>query len=420
MSPPLLQPRVDPVLLFAVLALTTLGIVMVTASSGASDAVAGDAFAHVRRQLAFAAVGAVLLIAGASIETDAWERRAPPIVAAALILLVLVLIPGIGHAAGGARRWLQLGPIGVQAGEIAKIAFVIHVASTLARRSRQGRDDRSERSARGGRRSRIRARAFVVPIAIASLLLLEPDFGTCVLLATVGFAMVFVTGTSMATVAALAAVTLPVVVVAVSSSAYRMRRVLAFLDPWAHRLDDGYQVTESLMTFGSGGLLGSGLGQSRQVLFLPAAHNDFIFAVIGDELGFVGALFVLGCFAVVAWRGLRAAANASSSFRGLFAIGLTCLFVLQATINIAVVVGLVPPKGITLPFVSYGGSSLLSSLFAAGLLLRVCADAGTTSRAGADVLVGRLAGRLLQTVRPRAASPGQRAGGAWRDPRGAS
>jgi cell division protein FtsW len=161
----------------------------------------------------------------------------------------------------------------------------------------------------------------------------------------------------------------------VASSAYRMRRVEAFLDPWVHRSDLGYQITESLMTFGSGGFFGAGLGESKQKLFfLPAAHTDFIFAVVGEELGFLGVLTVLGCFAVIGVRALKAALSRNAPFLSYLTLGLTALLLVQMLFNVAVVLGLVPTKGITLPFVSYGGSSLVASLFTAGILLRLIAD----------------------------------------------
>jgi cell division protein FtsW len=292
------------------------------------------------------------------------RRRALPIAGVTLLLLVLVLIPGIGHMAGGARRWLQVGSFGLQIGEIAKLAVVVMLAASLAKRR--------------GDRAIVAHLAF--PCVAAGLLLLEPDFGTAVLVMTISFVMLFVGGARIGVLAGIVLLALPAGIIAISTSAYRMRRVLAFLDPWAHRYDIGYQVTESLMTIGSGGAMGAGLGESKQKLFfLPAAHTDFIFAVIGEELGFIGVMFVLGMFVTIGARALKASLTSKDTFVSLLVLGLASVLIVQAMLNIAVVLGLVPTKGITLPFVSAGGSSLLVSLFIAGILMRATQDALQTS-----------------------------------------
>ncbi len=363
------RPRVDGPMLVAVLVLVGLGVVLVAASAGsASFAQTGDALAILKRQLVFAGLGTFALVLGAAVEPQALEHRSRPIVVVALVLLVLVLIPGLGHMAGGARRWLQLGPIGFQIGEIAKVAVVVYLAASLARKQPE-----RLHSFRLGLLVH-----FMVPGLMMMLLLLEPDFGTAVLIAAVTFLMLFVGGARVGYLAGLLALAVPVATLVVSTSAYRMRRVMAFLAPWEHRYDIGYQITESLMTLGSGGALGLGLGESKQRLFfLPAAHTDFIFAVLGEELGFVGVTLVVACFAVIGWRALRGALLSKSTFTSLMIVGLTSLLLVQAAFNIAVVLGLVPTKGITLPFVSAGGSSLLASMFVAGLLMRAVVDGAT-------------------------------------------
>ncbi|MCC7074517.1 MAG: putative lipid II flippase FtsW [Deltaproteobacteria bacterium] len=361
------RPRVDGPMLAAVLTLVGLGVVMVAAASGsASEAQTGAAFAILQRQAVFAGIGVVALALGAGIEPAALERRARIIVVVTVVLLALVLIPGLGHMAGGARRWLQLGPVGVQIGEIAKGVVVIYLATVLAQRSREQ-----------ARRSGVGALVhLVIPGVMMVLLLLEPDFGTAVLIAAVSFLLLFVGGARVGNLAGLLALAVPLLTLVVSTSAYRMRRVMAFLEPWEHRYDIGYQITESLMTLGSGGAFGLGLGESRQRLFfLPAAHTDFILAVLGEELGFAGVTLVVACFAVIGWRALRAALMATSTFTSLLIVGLSSMLLVQAAFNIAVVLGLVPTKGITLPFVSAGGSSLVTSMFFVGLLLRAVADA---------------------------------------------
>jgi cell division protein FtsW len=267
-----------------------------------------------------------------------------------------------------------------------KIAVVMFLAAALA-------GPASDQS------GRLRASKFLfAPALAAGLLLCEPDFGTAVLILVVALIMVFAAGARLGTLAGVLALALPAGLVAISTSAYRMRRVLAFLDPWSHRHDIGYQITESLMTLGSGGVLGLGLGASRQKLFfLPAAHTDFVFAVIGEELGFIGIAFVVVCFAVIGWRALRAAAHAKTAFSSLLILGLSSMILIQAVFNMAVVLGLVPTKGITLPFVSYGGSSLVMAMLGAGLLMRACADVGAEAEVTAPMrrarpLAARLAG----------------------------
>lgn len=363
------RPRVDGPLLAAVLVLVGLGVVMVAASAGsASQATHGEALGILKRQIAFAGLGTFALAFGAGIDTATLERRARPIIVVALVLLVLVLIPGIGHVAGGARRWIQLGPLGFQAGEVAKLAVVIFLAASLAKKPAE----RFESFRLGV------LAPFAVPAVMMALLLLEPDFGTSVLIAAVTFLMLFVGGARVGYLAGLLALAVPLATLAVSTSAYRMKRVMAFLEPWEHRYDIGYQITESLMTLGSGGAFGLGLGESKQRLFfLPAAHTDFIFAVLGEELGFLGVATVIGCFGVIGWRALRGALLTKNPFASLLIVGLTSLLLVQASFNIAVVLGLVPTKGITLPFVSAGGSSLLASMFLAGLLMRAVADAAS-------------------------------------------
>lgn len=360
-------PRVDGPMLFATLALVCVGVVMVGASSGpVGQSWTGDALYFFKRQALFAGLGSCALFVGAAVSPAVWQRRAVPLLALAFVLLVVVLIPGIGTVAGGARRWISFGPFGLQAGEVMKLALVVFLAAAIAARAQdRGRD----REARWGR-------LLMVPLAATALLLLEPDFGTSVLLLVISLIMIFVAGARLSLLAGVMALAVPLALLAVSTSAYRMRRVLAFLDPWAHRNDIGYQITESLMTVGSGGALGLGLGASKQKLFfLPAAHTDFIFAVVGEELGLLGASAVLGCFAVIGWRALRAAARSDNPFVTHLILGLASLLMVQTLFNVAVVLGLVPTKGITLPFVSYGGSSLVVSMFTAGVLMRACSDA---------------------------------------------
>jgi cell division protein FtsW len=261
----------------------------------------------------------------------------------------------------GSRRWFSIGPLGIQPSELAKLAAIVFTAIVLERRMHRINE----------------LQYSLPPIAIVvgmlvGLILIEPDFGTAAsLLAVVGF-MVFAAGLSYRYLLGAALLALPTLYVLVWSSEYRRRRFLAFLDPWADRLGDGFQIIQSLIAIGTGGLTGKGLMAGVQKLFyLPEPHTDFIFAVISEELGLVGATIAIACFCVIAWRGMRTAMRAPDAFGAFLALGLTMMIVLQAFVNISVVMGLLPTKGIPLPLVSNGGSSLLVNLVAIGILLNI-------------------------------------------------
>ncbi len=357
--------RIDIPLLVSVLVLIGLGVVMVYSSSWALAAENhDDALFFLRRQAIFAGTAVVALVVGAAVDPQLYRKWAYPLLGAALVLLFLVLIPGVGPRIGIARRWIAFGAFHIQAGEVAKFALINYLAMSVSKKGPRMSDPA----------------VGVVPHAIIAgtvigLLLLEPDFGTAAMLTSVTLLMLFVGGVKPRYIGLALAAAVPAGILLVASSPYRLRRVLAFLDPWAHRYDIGYQVTESLMTLGSGGFWGLGLGAGRQKLFfLPAAHTDFIFSVLGEEMGFLGVLFVVCAFAVITVRGVQVALSHRSAFAALLALGLTSSLALQATFNISVALGLVPTKGLTLPFVSYGGSSLIVSAFMAGVLLRLSGE----------------------------------------------
>jgi cell division protein FtsW len=359
-------PRVDGMAFMAVLILVGIGIVMVASSSSAlALQTMHDSAYYLKRQVVFAVVGLVGMLVAASLPWRFWEKNAYRLLVVAFAMLVLVLIPGIGHSAGGARRWIQLGPVGIQAGEVMKLALVVWLSLSLAKKRGE-----AMRTFSIGLLPHL-----LVPGAAVVLLMGEPDFGTSVMLLFVTFLMLFVAGARIGYLFWAGIAALPLAIHAIASSEYRMRRVLAFLDPWTHRSDVGYQITESLMTLGSGGFFGLGLGESKQKLFfLPAAHTDFIFAVLGEELGFAGVAVVVGCFFVIMWRALRAAVSLNRAFPSYLTVALAWMIVVQAIFNMSVVLGLVPTKGITLPYVSAGGSSLMATLFMTGVLLRLIAD----------------------------------------------
>jgi cell division protein FtsW len=281
------------------------------------------------------------------------------------ILLVAVLF---GREVGGATRWLNLGPLGIQPSEMAKLAVIVFVAALLERRM-----------------ERIDEPAYaLVPVAvvlgvIVALILSQPDLGTAASIVMIAAVMIFAAGISYRYIAALAAMGLPALVLLIYTSDYRMKRVQAFMDPWSDSLDSGYQVIQSMIAVAVGGVSGRGLMDGVQKLFyLPEPHNDFIYAVISEELGMIGAMLVLACFCVIAWRGMRTALRAPDRFGAFLAIGLTTMIAFQAFFNISVVLGLLPTKGIPLPFVSYGGSSLLINLIGMGILLNVSQHASAS------------------------------------------
>jgi len=280
-----------------------------------------------------------------------------------LLALVGLMLVGVMFSApvNGARRWFGLGGLGIQPSELAKIACVFFAAMILERRMHRIDDVTYS----------LTPIALIVGAAVG-LILLQPDLGTAVSLALIVGVMVFVAGLPYRYLTGLVLVSLPTLYVLIMSSDYRRRRVESFLDPWADPLGDGFQAIQAMIAVGTGGLFGRGLMASVQKLFyLPEPHTDFIFAVIGEELGLLGTVGVLACFAVIAWRGLQVAKNAQDAFGAFVALGLTTMIVAQALINMSVVLGLLPPKGIPLPLVSNGGSSLLVNLLGIGVLLNI-------------------------------------------------
>lgn len=359
---PILMPRLtrpDMWLLTAVACLVSLGIVMVFDVSyfHAEDRY-GHPYAFFWKHLAAVGVGTLTLLVASRVRPDLLERWANIAFLASLVGLVLVLVPGIGVSRGGARRWICAGGFCIQPAEIAKVAVVFFLARTISRR----RERMSEFFA-----------GLLPPLLgvglCLGLMLRQPDFGTAAILGLVCLLMLFVGGGRPLHLAGLTLGAVGLGVVGVMNAEYRMRRLLAFLDPWGHSQDSAFQLVQSLIAFGSGGVAGLGLGQSRQkMFFLPEAHTDFIFALVGEELGLWGALVVLALFAVIALRGFRVASRHPESFASLLAFGLTLVVVLGAVVNVGVVLGLLPTKGLALPFISYGGSALLGAMLEIGLI----------------------------------------------------
>jgi cell division protein FtsW len=351
----------DKVLFLTTLLLVALGVVMVYS---ASAPVALERYGRASRFLMTQGMWAVLGIAMLTLvmRIDYRCYREPMFIWTGLALVALALVCVYFRApVNGARRWFGVGGIGVQPSELAKLVVIFFIAALLERRMH--RIDEVTYS--------------LLPIAIVvlglvALILPEPDFGTSMAILMITAVMIFAAGLNWRYIAGVSLVALPSIYIVVMGSAYRRRRTLAFLNPWDDPLGDGFQIIQSLIAIGTGGVWGKGLMNGVQKLFyLPEPHTDFIYAVISEELGLIGATAVVICFCVVTWRGMRVAARAPDTFGSFLALGLTTMVAVQAFVNISVVLGLMPTKGIPLPFVSAGGSSLLINLVGIGILLNV-------------------------------------------------
>lgn len=360
-----LSRRVDPWMAGAIAGLLGVGTVMVySASAVRASAAAGETDAYLVRHLISIALGLIGMGAALRVPVERWSRFAYALLALSTVLLVLVHVPGLGHRVNGAQRWLQLGPIGFQPAELTKLAVVVYLAHSLAKK----RDKVATFSV-----------GFLPHVLVTGglvlLILVQPDLGTSVIIfATLGL-MMFVAGTRIGYLVLAALMALPVAYHYVSSRPHAWKRLLVFLEPEAHKAGIGYQVWESLVSVGSGGLFGVGLGEGRQKLyFLPESHTDFVFAIIGEELGFIGIVLVIGLFAVLIGRALRLATRASVRFAMFLGFGIAAWLGSQAVLNMMVVMALVPTKGLTLPLVSFGGTSMIVTLVALGILLRLSAE----------------------------------------------
>jgi cell division protein FtsW len=371
--------HLDPVTLALALGIVLLGLVMVTSASvSIAGQESGQPFYYLERQLLLTLIGAACAALVFSIPTEMLERASLPLLALAIALLMIVLVPGLGHSVNGSRRWLRLGGANFQVSELARVLVLIYIASYAVRREAPLRESFA---------------GLLKPLGllfcVSALLLIEPDFGAATVLFATGFGLLFLAGARLRYVIAMTALAAAGFGVLAVSSSYRMRRLTAFLDPWADPFNSGFQLTQSLIAIGRGQWFGVGLGDSVQKLFyLPEAHTDFLFAVLAEELGLVGVVLTLALFLGLVWRSFyiaRLAANAGLKFPAYLASGFGLWVGIQAFINIGVNMGVLPTKGLTLPLMSYGRSSLIVALAWLGLLLRVYHEAKREQRGSATV-----------------------------------
>jgi cell division protein FtsW len=355
------------------LALCLLGAVMVfSASAVTAEHQYGRSYIFLLRQSAWLLLGLFGMFA--LMRTDYRKLREPAVVYTAVCVVLLMLIGTFfldkSHAT---HRWIKFGPLGIQPSELAKLAIILYLAWFL---------DLKRRHAAGMEFCKKDFLQTILPAAgpilvFIALIVLQPDLGTSVDIAVIATAILFVAGLSWKWIAVCGAAALPMLYLLITHVGYRQARLIAFLNPESDRLGSGFQLLQSLIAVGSGGFSGVGLMEGKQKLFyLPEAHTDFIYAVICEELGFIGAILVITLFGIYGWRGLRAAFAAQDGFGRLLALGITAMVMSQTLINFAVVLGMVPTKGIPLPFVSYGGSSLLVMLLATGVLLNISQQSG--------------------------------------------
>jgi len=353
----------DVALTAAVVGLIAFGVVMVySASAVFASQEYGDGYHFLVRQGVYACLGILVILVVARIDYHRYRLKVLTYgVLGFCVLLLLLVLMGAGRSAGGAQRWLQIGPINVQPAEMTKLALIMWLSYSLSKK-----------------RAVIKSFSvgFLPHVLVAGMLMLlclkQPDFGSAIMIALLTGVMLFTAGVRVGYLLASAAVALPAAWALIASSPYRMRRIRAFLEPFEHRYDVGYQIFESLVSFGAGGVGGVGIGDSRQkLLFLPEAHTDFISAIIGEELGLIGVVVLLLVYGLVIVRGLQAAVRSVDEYGSLLAVGITVFIGIQAYTNLAVAMGMLPTKGLVLPFISYGGSSLLVNCAAVGVLINV-------------------------------------------------
>ncbi|MCX5677711.1 MAG: putative lipid II flippase FtsW [Candidatus Omnitrophica bacterium] len=347
--------------IFSIVAvLVGVGIVMIySASAIYAYSNMHDSLYYLKRHLIYLAAGIVMMFIAMSVDLKRIKGLSKPMMLVSIMLLVLVLVPHIGKEISGAKRWFKLGPVNFQPSEFAKIAILIYMADFIARKK-----ELVKSFMRGY------VPAMLVLGTTVGLILLEPDLGTAVTISVITIMMLYVSGLRVSYIIASLLASLPLMYMLLFRVPFRRKRLMIFLNPWADKRGTGFQIIQSFIALGSGGLLGVGLGQSRQKLFyLPASHTDFIFSIIGEELGFIGTASVVVLFILFVWEGMKVVMRTSGIFEKMLSFGVVSMIALEAIINIGVTAGALPTKGLPLPFISYGGSGLMFHLVAVGLLL---------------------------------------------------
>ncbi|MBW1840335.1 MAG: putative lipid II flippase FtsW [Deltaproteobacteria bacterium] len=353
----------DVQLLFPVLFLVGIGIVMVySASSALALKKFGTDYYFLKKQSIFALMGIVVLVICRHVPYRFYRSLTYPFLTLAIVLLAAIKVSGFGHNAGGADRWLRFGIFTFQPSEFARFALIVYLAYSMDKKRGQLKD------------FSVGLLPHILMLGVFTLLIvIQPDFGSVVILWALTWIMLFVGGVRILhLLSSLVLLVLPVAYMLLFGAEYRIRRLISFMDPWKYPTDEGYQIIHSFMAFGSGGLFGTGIGKSYQKLFyLPEPHTDFIFSVIGEELGLLGVLIILVLYVLILWKGLLISKDATDSFGALIGIGLTTAIGLQVCVNMGVALGLLPTKGLTLPFLSYGGTSLLMNMASIGILMNI-------------------------------------------------
>lgn len=352
----------DRLLIISTLLLVVVGVVMVYSTSYiVAMKRFGDEYFFVKKHLTYAVAGIVFMIIASRLPYEIYRKLAYPILILSALFLICIYIPGLGFTAGGARRWVRLGPIAFQPSEPAKLAVIFFLAYSLA-----AKNEKIKTFSPGFLPN------ILIPGIIISLVIMEPDLGTSMAIASIVFILNFAAGVRLRYLLGMMLLALPALWVVINNFSYMMTRIMIFLDPWKDPEGKGFQMVQSFLAFGAGGLYGAGLGDGKQKLFfLPEAHTDFILSVIGEELGLIGVSTVIAFYVLFLVCGVRIALRAKDLHGQYLALGLTFMVVLQAALNMAVVMGMLPPKGLPLPFISYGGTSLMVNLAAVGIMLNI-------------------------------------------------
>ena len=352
----------DLKLLFPVLLLVGMGIVMVySASSALALKKYGSDYFFLKKQAMFSLIGIMVLVTFSYIPFRLYRVLVYPALAASVVMLAAAAFTSLGVTAGGASRWLQVGPIRFQPSELARMALIVYMAYSMSKKGDLLRDFYVGFLPH-----------FLVLGLFTVLLLVQPDFGSVVIFACLTWIMLFVGGCRITHLLSVVLVLAPMACLFMTQAEYRVRRLMSFLDPWQYPADEGYQIVHSLMAFGTGGITGVGIGKGYQKLFyLPEPHTDFIFSVVGEELGLIGVMVVILLYGIMLMRGIRIARHAQDRFGSFLAMGITVTLGLQVCINMGVALGLLPTKGLTLPFLSYGGTSLLINMAAVGIMMNI-------------------------------------------------